>query len=114
MFTAQLFTIHQERLRVLHLRRRVAHHARVVARVVAAQVVNDQNAIILIHLLDGHVLRGVDGAAVLAPVDGQWQIALHHGAGERGAIAHVQLQYRRLERTETRRHCKWLGQGKHE
>lgn len=73
---------------------------------VAAQILDDQDAVVLVHLLHGHVLGGIDGTAVLAPVDGQREIALHHRTGERGPIAHVQLQDVRLEGTELRRHCK--------
>lgn len=73
---------------------------------VAAQILDDQDAVVLVHLLHGHVLGGIDGTAVLAPVDGQREIALYHRTGERGPIAHVQLQDVRLEGTELRRHCK--------
>lgn len=64
-----IFTINQERLRVLHLCRRVPHHTGIVASVIAAEIIDDQYAIILIDLFYGHVLCGIDGTAVLAPID---------------------------------------------
>lgn len=103
---ADVFTVDEQGLRVLHLGRRVSHHTGVVAGVVAAEILDHQDAIVLVHLLDGHVLGGVDGAAVLTPVDGQRQVALHHRAGEGGPVAHVQLQDARLKGTNLRRHCK--------
>lgn len=64
-----LFTIDQESLRVFHLCRRVPNHTGIVAGMIAAKIINDQYAIILIDLFDRHMLCGIDGTAVLAPIN---------------------------------------------
>lgn len=63
-------TIDQKPLGALHFGGIVAHTARIVARVIGHQMIDHQNAVVLVDVLHRHMLGGqLDWPAVLAPCD---------------------------------------------
>lgn len=69
---------------------------------VGGQVFDDEDRVVLVYLGDRHSLARIDWTAVFTPVDGEWDVSLDNGTGNRGTVSDVQRQDRRMERIQLR------------